>query len=69
VPPRGGEAERAIPPRNAPDASQPGFRESRETKRPRRRIADPAIVKKRRANLEKARQALAKKQAAGRKAG
>jgi len=38
-------------------------------KRRRKRVTDPATLEKRRAGLEKARKALAKKRAAAKKAG
>jgi len=43
-------------------------RKTSAAKRPRRRVTDPSVLEKRRASLEKARQALAKKRAAAKKA-
>ena len=62
-PPRRGRRSQAIPPTPSLEGRPLPALPSTD-KKPRRRITDPAILEKRRAALEKARQALARKRAA-----
>ena len=50
-------------------ATRPGPKKASAAKRPRRKITDPKTLEKRRAALQKARQALAAKRASQKKAG
>jgi hypothetical protein len=67
--PKRGRRPAATPPAQLSKRSRPGSRKLAAAKPQRRRITDPAILENRRAALEKARRALAKKRAAAKKAG
>jgi hypothetical protein len=69
-PPRRGRRPAAVLPSGAsPTRSGPRSDKRSRVKRSRRRITDPATLEKRRSALEKARQALAEKRAAAKRAG
>jgi hypothetical protein len=76
-PPKRGRPARTSPParaaaarpRSARVSARPAAKKASAAKRARRRITDPATLEKRRAALQKARQALAAKRASQKKAG